>query len=747
MKRIINRIRRSVRTRSSIWVLVAAAALLAAMTAIQNYYARTGIEMEVEHRAEAVLAGKSLKIQNVLTSVEVAVENMAWAAERQLDRPDSVYRVTRRMVRQNAYIVGSAVAFEPYYFPEKGRQFAVYSYLDARDSIHNKLLGNVNYDYHHMDWYTKPLLGDSACWSEPYFDKGGGDMMMTTYSMPLHDKQGRKVGVITADLSLDWIDEELENGLTYPSSYVMIMSREGRLIAYPDTTLLLSKTVDNFDDKKHRDPRVDEMNHRMMAGERGEIRLKSLTGVNRIIYFAPLHGKTGWSMAVAIDENEIYRGLSHQTWVLLSAMLIGLGLLLFILWRSARNLQRLHDSDMKRERIDSELAIARNIQMHMLPQQHLGVGRDDIDVCGQLVPAREVGGDIYDYFVRNEKFYFCIGDVSGKGIPAALLMVITRNLFRMSTQHESSPARIMQTMNQIAVEGNDTNMFETFFIGVLDLPTGRLRYCNAGHNAPRISTKNHRCEPLDVEPNLPLGVVEGFRYVTQETTIDDGTLLFLYTDGVTEAMNPEQEQFGEQRMDDVIAHLLADNENSSPQHLVEQMTQAVNEFASTNDASDDLTMLALRYCKPVRTVRLRRSMVVANDVQQVGELGDMVELAAQELEIDTSTTMQLRLALEEAVVNVMNYAYPAGQEGWVNVECIADDEWIDFVVTDQGSPFDPTMVPDADTTLSTEERQIGGLGILLTRQLMDAVNYEHIAGKNVLTLRKKYSQEKNNPKT
>ena len=742
MKQIIKRIRSFLQGRSSIWVLIVAAALLAAMTAIQNYYARSGIEKEVRHRAEAVLAGKSLKIQNVLTSVEVAVENMAWAAERQLNRPDSVYRVTRRMVRQNDYIVGSAVAFEPYYFPEKGRQFAVYSYLDDRDSIHIKQLGREDYDYHHMEWYTEPISRDSACWSEPYFDKGGGNMMMTTYSMPLHDKQGRKVGVLTADLSLGWIDDELENALTYPTSYVMIMSREGRLIAYPDSTLLLVKTVDNLEDKQRRDPKVDEMNHRMMAGESGEIRVRSLSGINRIIYYAPLSGRTGWSMAVVIDENEIYRGLTRQTWVLLCAMLLGLGMLLFILWRSARNLRRLHESDMKRERIVNELAIARNIQMHMLPKKLLGVGRDDIDVCGQLVPAREVGGDIYEYFIRNEKFYFCIGDVSGKGIPAALVMVVVRNMFRMSSQHESNPSRIMQTMNEASVEGNDDNMFVTFFIGVLDLPTGRLRYCNAGHNAPRITTKNHHCTPLDVEPNLPLGVMEDFHYVAQETTVADGTMLFLYTDGVTEAMNPEQEQFGEQRMDDVIEHLLADNEKAAPQHLVDQMTQAVNDFSSTNDASDDLTMLVLRYSKPERMVRLRRSMVVANDVQQVGELGDMVEMAAEELEIDNSTTMQMRLALEESVVNVMNYAYPAGQKGWVSVECIADGEWIDFVITDQGTPFDPTTVPDADTTLSTEDRQIGGLGILLTRQLMDAVNYEHIDGKNVLTLRKQYSQKK-----
>ncbi len=715
--------------------MVVAAALIAAVTAYQHYYAVNGIQREVRHRAEAVLAAKSLKIQNVLTSVEVAVENMAWAAERHFNRPDSVYRVTRRMVRQNNYIVGSAVAFEPFYYPEKGRQFAVYSYVDDCDSIHNKTLGSDDYDYHQMDWYTVPMRCDSACWSEPYFDKGGGNMMMTTYSIPLHDKQGRRVGVLTADLALDWIDEELENSFTYPTSYVMIMSREGRLIAYPDSTLLLTKTVDNMEDKPRRDPKVDEMNRRMRAGLTGEARVHSLSGRNRVIYYAPLQGDSGWSMAVVIDEDAIYGNLRRQGWLLLGMMLSGLGLLAFILWRSARQWQQLRAADVERQRIDSELGIARNIQMDMLPKP-LGMAvRDDVDVYGELIPAREVGGDLYDHFIRDEKLYFCIGDVSGKGVPASLVMAVTRNLFRTSTQHESNPARIMHTMNQVAVEGNDAGMFVTFFIGVLDLPTGRLRYCNAGHNPPRLALNGQPFAQLDVAPNLPLGVVSGFAYEAQEVRVDRSVRVLLYTDGLTEAMNTAQEQFGEQRMDQVLAECHA--EGQAPQQVVDRLTTAVQQFADGAVQSDDLTLLAVSYRKPERHVRYQRSTVVPNDVQHVPVIGEMVEQAGQQLHIDSATVMQLRLAVEESVVNVMNYAYPTGEQGIVSVECRAGDSWIDFVITDQGKPFDPTSVPNADTMLSTEERQIGGLGIFLTRQLMDSINYERSGDSNVLTLRKK----------
>ena len=203
------------------------------------------------------------------------------------------------------------------------------------------------------------------------------------------------------------------------------------------------------------------------------------------------------------------------------------------------------------------------------------------------MPARAVGGDIYDYFIRDDKLFFCIGDASGKGIPSAMLMAMTHSLFRAASAHENNPAHIMQTINGSTCENNESNMFVTMFIGILDLPTGHLRYCNAGHDIPVVVGK----EALPAKPNLPVGLFDDFTYQMQETTLEGGSLLFLYTDGLTEAKNNRRQQFSLSR----VMAVLEGAASLSPQQLLEKMTAEVHAFVEDAEQSDDLTMLAIRY--------------------------------------------------------------------------------------------------------------------------------------------------------
>ncbi|MBO7661294.1 MAG: serine/threonine-protein phosphatase, partial [Bacteroidaceae bacterium] len=175
--------------------------------------------------------------------------------------------------------------------------------------------------------------------------------------------------------------------------------------------------------------------------------------------------------------------------------------------------------------------MAQNIQMSMLPKTYPPYPeRNDIEIYGSLTPAKGVGGDLYDFFIRDEKLFFCIGDVSGKGVPASLVMAVTRTLFRNIATHNVEPSHIVETMNMNICEGNDNNMFVTMFVGVLDLATGHLCYCNAGHDAPYIQTAQLPCNP-----NLPVGVMSEWKFTEQETTLNSNTMIFLYTDGLTEA--------------------------------------------------------------------------------------------------------------------------------------------------------------------------------------------------------------------
>ncbi|MBR7086348.1 MAG: SpoIIE family protein phosphatase [Prevotella sp.] len=733
MNKLFDKWRKSFQTKSTLIIIFTAAVLIETTSLVQYFYAREGIREGVQQRAESELAVRNLKINNVMNAVEVAVQNMAWIVELSLDRPDTMYAVTRKMLACNDIIVGSAVAFEPNYYPQKGRQFSPYSYKTADGTIHSKQLGTDSYDYHRMEWYTVPFQNDRPHWSEPYYDEGGGEMMMSTYSMPIHDAEGRTVGIFTADVSLDWLSGVINTNPIYPSSYNLLISRAGQIMACPVESLVLNSNIQDIN-KRVEDTTVNYINRQILSGNSGQASVINEQGEKDYVFYSPVEGGTGWSMVVVCSDSDVYGGLRRVSINLFLLMLVGLALLTYILFRTVRGYKRLQEVNAEKERIGSELHIASAIQMGMLPKIFPPYPeRDDVEIFATLVPAKEVGGDLYDFYIRDEKLFFCIGDVSGKGVPASLVMAVTRSLFRTVSAHEASPSRILTLMNDSMADMNQTNMFVTLFVGVLDLPTGRLHYSNAGHEAPLLVGDGMGSLPID--SNIPIGIMTDWKFTGQDTFILPQTCIFLYTDGLTEAEAIDHEQFGKQRVLDTARELYIKKECTT-EMLINNMTEAVHTFVDEAEQSDDLTMLAIQYTKQELAVRLKRNITLANDVQEIPQLASFVDEVCEELEISAAETMQLNLALEEAVVNVMNYAYPAGTKGMVEIEAQANDVRLKFVITDSGSPFDPTAREEVDTTLSAEERPIGGLGIHLVRQLMDSINYERLDGKNVLTLRK-----------
>ena len=256
--------------------------------------------------------------------------------------------------------------------------------------------------------------------------------------------------------------------------------------------------------------------------------------------------------------------------------------------------EELKSTTAQKASIESELKVAHNIQMSMLPKTFPPYpDREDIDIFGQLTPAKAVGGDLFDFYIRDEQLYFCIGDVSGKGVPASLFMAVTRSLFRNVSAHQSKPHLIMKALNDSLVESNEMNMFVTLFVGVLDLQTGLLRYCNAGHDAPLLIGLQ-RVGVLPCDSNLPIGVMADFDFSEQTILIDKYTTIFLFTDGLNEAENCHQKQFSDDRIMNVAQGLLGMGHHR-PTQVVRHMTDAVHTFVGTAEQSDDLTMLAIQY--------------------------------------------------------------------------------------------------------------------------------------------------------
>ncbi|MBR5067864.1 MAG: SpoIIE family protein phosphatase [Bacteroidales bacterium] len=457
-------------------------------------------------------------------------------------------------------------------------------------------------------------------------------------------------------------------------------------------------------------------------------------------YSAPVRDEQGQTVAVLGADvplrelsalaTQIYKNQQRSLLPIILLHAIGLILLAFIIYRSIRNVMRLQAVDAEKERISSELLVAHRIQQAMLPKTFPPFpNRGDLDIYASLTPAREVGGDFYDFVLRDEKLFFCIGDVSGKGVPAALVMAMASSAFRLLTEHESAPEYILAQINDSMARDNDYNMFITLFIGVLDLTTGQMCYCNAGHKAPMIGSL-----PLPIKPNLPIGALSDVKFSAQETTLSSGTTIFLYTDGLTEAENNTHEQFGQQRMQTICTDTLS--QTSSPKSLIDRMTEAVHDFVSDTEQSDDLTMMAISYNKMQSANSNSYHIILPCDVSQTPRLAEWVEGICEDAGFGPTTIMQINLAIEEAVVNVMKYAYPNGSEGDVNLEAVTEPDWLTFTITDDGRPFDPTAQGEVDTTLPAEERALGGLGIHLMRKYMDSLDYKRLGNRNILTMRK-----------
>ena len=706
-------------------LILVSAVLLEATSLIQYYFAKQALEEEATHRAGAELENTSLKITNVMDQVQTAVQSNLWAASQELGNADSLYKITRRLVADNPVIIGSAVALDPGYRTARGSLFAPYSYLDGEEIL-SKQLGSDEYNYLNMEWYYEPLNTHEGHWSEPYYDAGGGEMLMTTYSCPIQDKKGRQVGVLTADLSLDWLTELVGEIEVYPEARSMLISKRGMLMVFPDSTLVLQTTVQDAAVLTG-DPAALDICNEMLAGRSG-MRTIKYNDIQRHVFFAPVN-RAGWSMAIIIPSNEIFRRVRNISTIVLILQLLGLAILAWIIQRTAKNLLAFKKVSESKDRIENELRIASAIQMSMLPKIFPPYpDRHDIDIFGTLMPAKEVGGDLFDYYIRDDRLFFCIGDVSGKGVPASLVMAVTRSLFRTVSGHESNPARIVTQMNESMSQDNESNMFVTFFIGALDLSSGLLRYCNAGHNAPLLLTEEG-VRKIDVNPNCPIGIDEQMRYGQQEVMVPSGATLFLYTDGLTEAENARRELFGEER-------LLATARTIAREPAREQVAiinEAVHNFVGAAPQSDDLTMLSIKFLGDPENIT-DRHLLLQNDIQQIPQLADFIETIAEESGISQALAMSLNLALEEAVTNVILYAYPEGTEGLVDIEAIIRKHQICFNITDSGQPFDPTQVAVVDTTLPLEERPIGGLGIHIVRSIMDEVFYKREGNQNFLRL-------------
>jgi sigma-B regulation protein RsbU (phosphoserine phosphatase) len=638
MKEIIDFIRRKLSVRVSLWVVLFAAIIFLAALGFMFVQARDAVRQEAINRASQILNNTALRVTGILNRAEVASNMIEWLVMRHPDRPDSMFVYSEAALKENPDFFNCSIAFEPYFFEKYGRYFSAYSKRNG-DSIRTMQGGSDSYQYFYMDWYLMPKLLDKMCWTEPYMDLDvatNTKEMLTSYCNPIVDKEGKFLGVVNIGLSLSWLSNTISAVKPYPNSYSIMVGHGGTYFVHPDTTKLLNETL--FTETLEReDTAKTALGHAMQRGEEG-MRQLNVDGVDSYVFYKPL-GQTGWSMAIVCPESDIFGGFDRLRRTVMTIVTVGLLLMLFffirIITSELRPLRRLAQEaetiasgqfdtklpDFKRTdeigqlshsfgnmqnslvsyieelktttaqkaSIESELNVASSIQMSMLPS--VFPNREGLDMYASMTPAKEVGGDLYGYLLIDDSLYFCLGDVSGKGVPASLFMAQVTRLFRTLANQQMPPAEICTRMNDaLSGDENPTNMFVTMFIGLVDLKTGHLSFCNAGHNPPIIGGGESHGDFLKMLTNFPIGVLPDLEFQGEEISSIKGRPLFIYTDGLNEAENMENDQFG----DDHLLDILRNTHFDSARQVIETLAAEVEHHRGGADPNDDLTMMCLR---------------------------------------------------------------------------------------------------------------------------------------------------------
>ena len=389
----------------------------------------------------------------------------------------------------------------------------------------------------------------------------------------------------------------------------------------------------------------------------------------------------------------------------------------------------------EKERIGAELNIAAQIQNDMLPRIFPPFPeRKDFDIYATMDPAKEVGGDFYDfYLIDDDHLCLVMADVSGKGVPASLFMTIAKTLIKNRAQLGESPSEILYNVNNQLCDGNEAELFVTVWLAIIELSTGKGIAANAGHEHPALRRKDGSFELVLYRHAPAVATMEGMRFKEHEFQLNPGDTLFVYTDGVTEATNTKDELFGTQRMLDALNR----DPNAAPKKLLDAVRNDIDEFVGAAPQFDDITMMGVKYDGPEDKGPAKLSIDAKTE-----NLDKVLAFAEEQLgkaDCPIKAQTQIGVAVEEIFVNIALYAY-APETGRADITFDVNKEKKEAVITfrDKGVAFNPLEKQDPDVTQSAEERQIGGLGIYIVKKTMDEVKYERTDEENVLTIRKKF---------
>lgn len=614
-------------------IAIFAATILVVASAVNTILSHQAIE-----KSSSALETASLYVNTSLEEVQTVIENNIWLVTENMNDTSAFSQITAKVLRDNQGIIGSAIALNPYmYGGMKCSGYSCYDQISGR--IVYSSLYTSSYDYTTMDWYQIPLLLGNPVWSEPYFDEGGGNQYMTTYSYPVRDINGNIFAIFTADIPMSWLTDKAKTVKPYEESINLVVSRGGKFLT-GDSSFVSGETIFSYALERS-DTMLLKAAKRMVSGVTDNIEFE-LGDDDVIGLYGPL--ENGWSIMVASYYSDVFRPSYIINLILIVMLIIAVIVIVIISHKiinkytsplsefativtnigdgnlensfpeinSNDEIKTLRDAietmqksikENKQHKEDTESA--EKIQQTMLPP--FSYISDRFDINASLRSARGVGGDMFDYYKSEQKnkLFFVVGDVSGKGMPAALFMSMVISQLRVMTKYSNLASEIVTKVNDSIASNNPTTTFVTLIYGSIEINTGKLTICNAGHEKPILVDPSGNARYLDIKPNLVGAVMEGFEYQSDEFDMEPGSTLVLYTDGVNEAERPDLSQYGEDRLLEFVSSLPLD---MSSEEIVNAIREDVRAFAECRKyaeegmepsigypQNDDVTIMVIKF--------------------------------------------------------------------------------------------------------------------------------------------------------
>ena len=758
------------------WVLVGSVCVLAPSLALVLWGAQQAVQRRTGESLAALANTSANAVAARTSTVEMTARIVAASIGRRLDNPETIESLLADMVLAHPDIVGIAAAFEPNAVAHEDTLYAPFFFVQGDGTVRRDL-ATAPEPYRETTWYRHGSACEKGCWGE-IFRSQSREQVLINYGVPVHDSAKRVVGIVNVDVQQHWLQSVFDSAKPSPASIAFLLDENGQML----TASVPNDVGASIFDIAIRTgtPEIAAIARRMLAGEAGSVEYASPTlGILVRTFFTPVPGSR-WSLALVVPHYVYIRDSQNLFFKGVAIGLAGLAALGLFVWLAVRRLlaplaqlaanadhvargeldfhldvprradevgrltqsfvrmrdelkrhiTELTEATVARERLQRELEIAQHIQESMLPKNHyVSAGAYPFELNALLRPARVVGGDFYWYVSRSDgRLCFLIGDVSDKGIPAALFMARTITQANSHAATADRPEHLLRQLNIDLCARNDGSMFVTLLCGMLDLASGRLSLASAGHDAPIRVGAGHATR-IEVESCAPLGLYPDTEFLGSEAQLAPDESIVLYTDGVTEALDPDDALYGEERLLDALARC-----DGQPAQTVAAVVADVANFTRDAAQADDLTLLVLRWRGP-STPEHCLTQEIGAQLPQVAAALDSVDEWLSGHRISAELRSDVRVALEELLVNAVEYGFPHGVESaQLRTILTLDAGTLHVGFTDNGIAHNPFARPPPDLDLDGDHRELGGLGIFLVTQLASEYRYRREGDRNNIDL-------------